>query len=143
MARHTYLAMKTPAEARDIWLENVLRRCAAPGEERVPLAQAAHRVLSRPAEALRSSPAFHGAAMDGVAVKAEATFQASPRSPLELAIGKDAFWVNTGRPLPEGTNAVIMVEKLERRDDKGSVVITQAAFPWQHVRKLGEDMVAT
>jgi putative molybdopterin biosynthesis protein len=143
MARHTYLAMKTPAEARDIWLENVLRRCAAPGEERVPLAQAAHRVLSRPAEALRSSPAFHGAAMDGIAVRAEQTFTASMRDPMTLEIGRDAFWVNTGRPLPEGCNAVIKVEDLHRGQDEGHVVIEKAAFPWQHVRKLGEDMVAT
>ena len=141
--RRMYLNLLPVEEARALWFDRLddLRRSLAP--EAVPLKEALGRTAAEPIAALRSSPAFHGAAMDGVAVKAEATFQASPRSPLELAIGKDAFWVNTGHPLPEGTNAVIMVEKLERRDDKGSVVITQAAFPWQHVRKLGEDMVAT
>ncbi len=143
MPRHTYLAMKAPEEARKIWFENIEACCDAPGEERVPLAEAAHRVLSRPVAALRSSPAFHGAAMDGVAVKAERTFSASMRCPMDLEIGRDAFWVNTGRPLPEGCNAVIMVENLHRGQDEQHVVIEKAAFPWQHVRKLGEDIVAT
>lgn len=94
-------------------------------------------------EALRSSPAFHGAAMDGIAVRAETTFMASTRAPLRLETGREAFWINTGHPLPEGTNAVIMVENVNTEDEGRTVVIEKAAFPWQHVRKLGEDMVAT
>ena len=143
MPGHTYLAMKTPEEAWKIWSSTIAECCGRPGEEPVPLAQAAHRVLSRPAVALRSSPAFHGAAMDGVAVKAEATFTASVRNPLALKIGRDAFPVNTGRPLPPGCNAVIMAENLHQSGNAGEVIIEKAAFPWQHVRKLGEDIVAT
>ncbi len=135
--------MKTPAEARETWFSRIAACCRRPGEEAVPLEQASHRVLSRPAVALRSSPAFHGAAMDGIAVKAEETFTASVRNPLKLEIGRDAFWVNTGRPLPAGCNAVIMAENLHPLDEGRSVAIEKAAFPWQHVRKLGEDIVAT
>ncbi|WP_446423940.1 molybdopterin biosynthesis protein [Mailhella sp.] len=141
MARNTYLTMKTPTEARELWFSQVA--AADLGEEQIPLQDALHRVLSRPVEALRSSPAFHGAAMDGVAVKAEATFTASPRRPLRLEVGRDAFWINTGHPLPAGTNAVIKVEELNTDADGRFVGIEKAAFPWQHVRKLGEDMVAT
>jgi len=145
MARNTYLTMKAPEEARELWFSRIAELCpdACTAEEEVPLQNALHRVLSRPVEALRSSPAFHGAAMDGVAVKAENTFTASARRPLSLEIGKDAFWINTGHPLPAGTNAVIKVEDLNLEDEGRFVVTEKAAFPWQHVRKLGEDMVAT
>ncbi len=138
-----YMKLLPVEDARALWFERLhdLRQSLPP--ESVPLKKALGRTAAEPIAALRSSPAFHGAAMDGIAVRAEATFQASPRRPLELAIDKDAFWINTGSPLPEGTNAVIIVEKLERREDKGVVVISNAAFPWQNVRKLGEDMVAT
>ncbi len=141
MARNTYLTMKTPAEARELWFSQVA--AADLGEEQIPLQDALHRVLARPVEALRSSPAFHGAAMDGVAVKAETTFTASARRPLHLEVDKDAFWINTGHPLPAGTDAVIKVEDLNTDADGRFVGIEKAAFPWQHVRKLGEDMVAT
>ena len=145
MARNTYLTMKAPEEARELWFSRIAELCpeAGRGEENVPLRQALHRVLSRPAEALRSSPAFHGAAMDGVAVRAEATFTATVRRPLTLEVGRDAFWINTGHPLPAETNAVIKVEDLNTAEDGSTVTIEKAAFPWQHVRKLGEDMVAT
>ncbi|MDO5536801.1 MAG: molybdopterin biosynthesis protein [Desulfovibrionaceae bacterium] len=143
MARHAYLTMKTPEEARTIWFDRLEELNVSPGEENIPLSAALHRVISRPVEALRSSPAFHGAAMDGVAVLAEDTFTASTRTPLRLEIGKKAFWINTGHPLPSGCNAVIMVEHLNVEDGGAAVVTERAAFPWQHVRKLGEDMVAT
>ena len=135
--------MKTPDEARELWFSRVDELGMELSEETVPLSAALHRVISRPVEALRSSPAFHGAAMDGVAVKAEDTFTASPRRPLRLEIGKDAFWINTGHPLPAGCNAVVMVEHLNVEENGRYVVTEKAAFPWQHVRKLGEDMVAT
>ena len=143
MPRHTYLTMKTPDEARELWFARTDELGMELAEEEVPLSAALHRVLSRPVEARRSSPAFHGAAMDGVAVKAEDTFTASARRPLRLEIGKNAFWINTGRPMPEGCNAVIMVEHLNVEEGGKYVVTEKAAFPWQHVRKLGEDMVAT
>ncbi len=143
MARHTYLTMKTPEEARDLWFSRIDGLNWEAEEENVPISQALHRVISRPVEARRSSPAFHGAAMDGVAVRAEDTFTASARRPLRLEIGKNAFWINTGHPLPEGCNAVVIVEHLNVEENGKYVVTEKAAFPWQHVRKLGEDMVAT
>lgn len=143
MGRNTYLTMKTPEEAKALWFRSIEALGFSLGEEEVPLEEALHRIISRPIEAKRSSPAFHGAAMDGIAVSAKHTFTASPRRPLQLEVGKDAFWINTGHPLPEGTNAVIKVEDLNVQEDGKSIVIEKAAFPWQHVRKLGEDMVAT
>jgi putative molybdopterin biosynthesis protein len=104
--------------------------------------EALNRVLADPVFARFSSPNFHCAAMDGIAVRAEDTFGARIDQPRELKVGKEAFWINTGHPLPLRTNAVIMVENLNQLDEE-RIEIQAAAYPWQYVRKLGEDMVAT
>lgn len=145
MKRNTYLTLLPPDEARNLWFSKLDAQLYSLAEETVPLTQALRRVLSRPVAALRSSPAFHGAAMDGIAVNAEDTFAASARNPLRLELDKAAHWINTGHPLPDGCNAVIMVENVntETVEDVQWAVIEKAAFPWQHVRKMGEDMVAT
>ena len=57
-------------------------------------------------------------------------------------MGRDAAWVNTGQPLPEPFDAVIMVEKVHEIDG-GRIEIRSPAHPWQHVRKVGEDIIAT
>ena len=49
--------------------------------------------------------------------------------------------MNTGNPLPEGCDAVIMIEHTSLED--GNVRIEAPAYPWQHVRRIGEDIVAT
>lgn len=141
MERNVYLRLADLAEAKRILLEKCSQSPLR--TEKVPLEQAHGRTLAQPASARLSSPAFHGAAMDGIAVRAETTFGASERRPKELRIGTDAFWVNTGFALPEGCNAVIMVENVIARPGGEVVSIEKPAFPWQHVRKLGEDMVAT
>ena len=111
-----------------------------PGEP-VPLAEAAGRIVAEPVWARISSPHYHAAAMDGYAVRAEETRGASETQPVYLAVGQQAFYVDTGDPLPPGTNAVIMVEDVQVRESK--IEILAAVAPWQHVRPMGEDMVAT
>ena len=141
--RTAYLTLMSPDDARQRWFA-ALDTCSAPrSEEYVSLDAALHRITSRPIAALRSSPAFHGAAMDGIAVRAEDTFTACSQRPLTLELGSQAHWINTGHPLPPHCNAVIMVEHVVTEADGRHVTIEKAAFPWQHVRKLGEDMVAT
>ena len=111
-----------------------------PGEP-VPLDEAAGRTTAEPVWARISSPHYHAAAMDGYAVRAEATRGASETQPVYLTVGEQAFYVDTGDPLPPGTNAVIMVEDVQVRDAR--IEILAAVAPWQHVRPMGEDMVAT
>ena len=122
-------------------LEQADAAAPTPGEF-VPLAEALGRVTAEPVRAKLSSPHFHCAAMDGYAVSAAATASARETQPLTLALDKDAFPVNTGDPLPEAANAVIMIEHVNHRDD-ATILIYAAAAPWQHVRLMGEDMVAT
>ena len=110
--------------------------------ELVRLADALGRVTAEPVRARRSSPHFHCAAMDGYAVDAAATVSARETQALALRLGQDAHPVNTGDALPEGCNAVIMIENVNQADEQ-TLLIYAAVAPWQHVRLMGEDMVAT
>jgi putative molybdopterin biosynthesis protein len=139
--RNVYLKMKTLQEARDILFQTFsdLPMLAA---EKISAPDAVGRVLAEPVNALLSSPNFHLAAMDGLAVKAEITFGASAAAPKELVTDRDAFYVNTGHVLPKDTDAVIMVENVNELDEE-RVEIEAPVFPWQNVRRVGEDIVAT
>ncbi len=108
----------------------------------VPTEQALGRVTCEPVYARFSSPTFHSAAMDGIAVRAESTFAAREGRPVELTLGQDYVEVNTGAPMPEDMDAVVMIEQVTAVAE-GRVRIEQPVFPWQHVRKIGEDIVAT
>ena len=108
--------------------------------EWLPLHEALNRVTAEPALAQLSSPHFHCAAMDGYAVNVADTVDARETKPVRLRPGQSAHPVNTGDPLPEATNAVIMIENVNAADD-GGLLIYAAVAPWQHVRLMGEDMV--
>ena len=110
--------------------------------EVVPTHEAVGRILSEAVFAEYSSPTFHSAAMDGIAVDAKETFAAREGAPLKLEKGVTYHPVNTGNPMPEGCDAVIMIENVISVDDD-HVEIETPAFPWQHVRRIGEDIVAT
>jgi len=140
-SRHIYLQMKTLEEAREILFKQ-FPLSGILSSEMVSVPDAVGRVLAEPATAVISSPNFHLSAMDGIAVKAANTFGASETRPKELVIDKDAFYVNTGHPMPVNTDAVIMIEHV---NDLGQnrIEIEAPAFPWQNVRKVGEDIVAT
>lgn len=138
--RNVYLKMKPLEEARAIVMETF--GDAPHHEEQVATPDAVGRVLAQPVAARLSSPHFHAAAMDGIAVSAKITFGAHPSRPKRLNIGQEAFFVNTGHVLPPQTDAVIMIEHVQVLDDQ-QVEIEAPAFPWQHVRKMGEDIVAT
>src|SRR5919107_1076931 len=78
-----------------------------------PWAEPGGRVTAEPVWATGSSPAFDAAGMDGIAVRAAETAGASDTTPLLLHA--DAFAVvDTGDPLPEGFDAVVMREQVHR-----------------------------
>ena len=110
--------------------------------EIVALNSARGRVTAEPVWANISSPHYDSAAMDGIAVRASDTVGATETSPLQLAAGKQAVWVDTGDPVPGGFDAVIMVEVVHEVDGN-TLEIQSPAAPYQHVRPLGEDIVAT
>jgi len=133
--------MMTLHEARETFLER-FRPEQLLSTETVASRHAAGRVLAGPVEARISSPGFHSAAMDGYAVKAADTFGASDQSPVTLRAGNDAWPINTGHPMPENCDAVIMIEDVFEAEP-GLLEIRKPVFPWQNVRKVGEDIVAT
>jgi putative molybdopterin biosynthesis protein len=139
--RNIYLKMKTLQEAREIVFQTFADLPPLPAEE-ISVPDAVGRVLAEPVYAQLSSPNFHLAAMDGLAVRAEITFSTTAAAPKTLIVGEDAFYVNTGHLLPENTNAVIMVENVNELDEE-HVEIEAPIFPWQNVRRVGEDIVAT
>ena len=108
----------------------------------VPLSQARGRVTAEPVWARISSPHYDSTAMDGIAVRASDTVGATETSPRRLTLGEQAVWVDTGDPVPAGFNAVIMVEVVHEVD-ANTLEIQSPAAPYQHVRPLGEDIVAT
>jgi len=82
--------------------------------------------------------------MDGLAVKASDTFGATDETPLTLQLDNgQAIGINTGHPLPEGKDAVIMIEDILLDDGERQATIRAPIYPWQNVRKVGEDIVAT
>jgi len=139
-----YLNNEPWQEALNNYFQKLKKRnILIPGSAQlIPVGQALGRVTAEPVFAKVSSPHYPAAAMDGVAVKAESTYNASDTNPLNLQLGSDAFEVDTGDPLPPGCDAVIMAEDLHYTGG-GTVEIISAASPWQHVRPIGEDMVAT
>lgn len=124
------------------------------GAETIPLDEnALGRVLAEPVWARTSSPHYHASAMDGFAVRAEATAGAMPSTPLTLTFGVQAAYVDTGDPLPDWANAVIPIENVEALNENGQIAtdprrpaavrIRASVPPWSNVRPLGEDIVAT
>lgn len=127
------------AQALDAWRA----ACAAAGcpnrlaTERLGLAEAIGRVTAEPLWARRSSPAFDSAGMDGIAVRAADTAGASAAVPLTLT---DFDLIDTGDPLPDGRDAVVMREHVRPVDNGAELVAAVPAY--QHVRSIGEDVAA-
>ncbi|GAA2551483.1 molybdopterin biosynthesis protein [Pseudonocardia hydrocarbonoxydans] len=105
---------------------------------RVPVGDAVGRVTAEPVWARRSSPAFDSAGMDGIAVRAADTVGAAETAPVLL---DDFAVVDTGDPLPEGYDAVVMREHVHHTG--GRAELRAAVPPYQHVRSIGEDIGAT
>jgi putative molybdopterin biosynthesis protein len=139
MKRNIYLEMKSLEDAKSLWLSHFINKVET---ETIPVVDSSGRVLAKPVFAKQSSPNYHAAAMDGIAVLSQNTYGAHVDRPVVLETEKDAFWVNTGNVMPENTDAVIMIENV-LKNESGKVSIEAPAIPWQHVRKMGEDIVAT
>jgi len=140
MKRNIYLRT-IPLEEAISRLMAELDRASLVGVERIGADQAAGRITAEPVIARYSSPTFHSAAMDGIAVRAADTFPAREGAPVRLAPQRDFVFVNTGHPLPAGFDAVIMIENVVM--DGETACIETPVAPFTHVRRIGEDIVAT
>jgi putative molybdopterin biosynthesis protein len=140
MERNIYLEKSDLETARNTVLNQFKNRFKK--TETISSQSSLGRVLAEPVFARLSSPLFHVSAMDGAALDSRISFSASKTNPLRLQVGKDIFFVNTGEPIPKNTDSVVMIEKINIIDEF-TVEIDQSLFPFQNVRKTGEDIVAT
>ena len=149
MSRNIYLESTPLDEALQIWLSRLVSEGVfTPLEgEQIRVADSLERVTAGAVIARISSPFYHSSAMDGYAVRFADTFGSSEKTPKKLAIGEGAVYVDTGDPIPDGFNAVIMIEDVNIMKAHGTsgehIEIIAPATPWQHVRVIGEDIVAT
>jgi putative molybdopterin biosynthesis protein len=147
MARKRYLKKTALNDAREMFLVTV--DPAKLAVEEIPVGEGLDRVTAEPVFAKISSPHYHASAMDGICVRAEDTFGATEFVGKKLTLtDEDApaaavfKYVDTGNALPAWANAVIMIEKVHQIDDR-TVEIFESVAPWNHVRLVGEDVVAT
>lgn len=140
--RDIYLENRPLEESIRLWREELARD----GAERltpvecVNVDDAQGRVTAEAVRAARSWPFYNASAMDGIAVRYLDTAGASEARPLRLRRPAGFAHVNTGHALPDGFDAVVMIEEVHETGP-GEVELIAAATPWQHVRTVGEDIV--
>jgi molybdopterin molybdotransferase len=150
----------SPADRQTISIDRARGILAVHGDPitrtaRVSLEQASGRVLAWTIIATHDIPPFSRAAMDGYAVVAADTSVASREHPAELRLVESIFTgsvphhavgrgecaaIATGAPMPDGADAVVMVEQTARDGDR--VSIYEPAKSRQHVGRAGGDIVA-
>ncbi|MCE2392111.1 MAG: molybdopterin molybdotransferase MoeA [Proteobacteria bacterium] len=121
--------------------------------ETVPVGGCAGRVLAEDVAARHDVPGFRRAAMDGFALRGEATFGASEYAPLRFEVVGEAFpgrphpesleagqaiRIMTGAPVPDGADAVVKAEVC--REARGRVEVQEPVAPRKNVGEVGEDI---
>jgi len=134
--RKRYLSLTPLSDIHALWKENF---SCTPRTEMIPLIRACGRITAEALYSRLSAPARHLSAMDGIAVLSSDTAGATEQKPVRL---RDAVPVNTGNLIPDGYNAVIMIEYVEEiLDERGKGwIIREEVPPWQHIRPVGEDI---
>ncbi len=147
---HGFLSVISRAE-----FQSLLASFPCQGTETVPLDRAAGRVLAQSPVAPENLPPHHRSCMDGYAVAARDTFGASESNPAYLEFGFEIVIerapdqplepgkcaaIPTGGWLPQGADAVVMVEHTEPSGDL--VEIRKSVAPGENVMFPGEDAKA-
>ena len=135
-----YLTNVPLTQAREDYLALLWENGFCGKTEIIPVFESCGRVTARAVYAHICAPHYAASAMDGVAVRAKDTFGATETTPVKLQPGQFIV-LDTGDPIPESCDAVIMVEDIVKNED-GSITIHAAAAPWQHIRQIGEDICA-
>lgn len=148
-----FLDLLPPVEARARLLESLTLRAEA---EEVPSAEALGRVTFAPVVAPYPLPSFPRSTVDGYAVRAADTFGAGDSLPAYLSlVGEvpmgaapdlaletgDCALIHTGGMLPEGADAVVMVEHTQTARPE-EVEVLRAAAVGENVLQVGEDVAA-
>jgi len=143
MQKDIYVKNMPLQEAKEKWHSALQKINFASGAQikEMEVEQALGQITGSPVFASHSSPAYNAAAMDGIAVHFADLASASDASPIRLT-GTQFQAVNTGNNLPQEFDAVVMIEDVHYVNED-EVELAIPATPWQHVRTIGEDIVAT
>lgn len=121
--------------------------------EKISLQDACGRILAEDIISSQDQPAFNRSTVDGYAVKSSDTHLASESIPVfltrvgEVEMGKTAghkiskgecVYVPTGGMLPEGADAMVMVEYCEPFGENG-LSVSEAVSPGRYVIPAGDD----
>ncbi|MDD4775482.1 MAG: molybdopterin-binding protein [Syntrophomonas sp.] len=135
-------------------LSLLLDRAPAHMEELVSLEESHRRVLAQDIYSPEDMPAFNRSTVDGYVVRAEDTFGSSESLPgMVRCVGKvemgldpgfsitagECAWMPTGGMLPEGSDAVVMVEYTEKLGTD-TILVSRPVAPGENVMHKGEDV---
>ena len=147
-----FLTLMPPDEARAKWVSHL-----DPVElksETVDILHAAGRVNAEDLRAPQSLPHFRRSTVDGYAVKARDTFGAGDSMPAYLRVVGEvpmgtfaagevdsgtAYLIHTGGTVPEGSDAVVMLE-YTRATQSGEIEVSRAVAVGENVIQVGEDV---
>lgn len=133
-------------------LSTILNEIRPLGLESTDILGALGRVLGSDVRAERSNPPWDNSAMDGYALRHADISGASAQTPVTLKVIYDlpagqvpegpvgrgeAVRIMTGAPVPDGADAVVMVEKTVPCE--GGVIMSEPAKAGENIRKAGED----
>ncbi|HOC61058.1 MAG: molybdopterin molybdotransferase MoeA [Syntrophaceae bacterium] len=134
-------------------VQGLLKGFGPRGEETIAIEEAIHRIVSREITAGEDLPDFSRSSMDGYAVRAKDTFGATDSLPAFLELSGDvvmgraptavvsagnAVRISTGGMLPEGADAVVMLEYCHDVDEK-TIEVSRAVAPMENVIARGDD----
>ncbi len=147
-----FLKLRSPDEAKELWLDHLPEWNL--GSEIIDLKDALGRVLSQPVIAREPVPAFNRSSVDGYALQARDTHGASESLPGYLRLigevpmgdvpsfsidsGTCAV-IHTGGMLPEGADAVVMLEYVQAVR-QGEIEVHRAVSVNENVVRTGEDV---
>ena len=134
-----YLTNTPHKKAVEQYIDLIKKEKIKPKTEMISVLDSLNRITASAVYAQGSAPHYNACAMDGIALNARLTFGATETTPVFL--NKDDFvCVDTGDPLPDECDAVIMIEDVI--EENGKVKIYKSATPWQNIRQIGEDISA-
>ena len=155
---YKYLTNIQLEKAREDYIELLIGNGFSSSSEIIPVAKAAGRVTSEAVYARICAPHYNACAMDGIALDAKLTFGASETTPVILTSSQYVN-VDTGDPLPDGCDAVVMIEDVIKvaddgesdvdsnvdtsgLNDMGVIKLFDAIAPYRNIRQIGEDVCA-
>ncbi|MEA4894812.1 MAG: molybdopterin biosynthesis protein [Oscillospiraceae bacterium] len=137
--KYEYLTNIPLEQAKNDYLA-FLREAGMTGrEETIRVGEALGRISACAVYARICAPHYNAAAMDGIALLASRTFGATETAPVALT-ESDFVNIDTGDPLPEGCDAVVMIEDVVYTES--GILLYAPATPWQNIRQIGEDISA-